>query len=239
MLDEGFSAPDLPPRLVQKIHRARAMVHLHRRDEKATFAALDEAAKLEVDDVQRIALGIDRARALADFGHGLEALATVEGLGTIEHPTLRIWQALVGAQILVDVGRADEGLRDLNAALDGLTRPLPETGAVLVGLLPCTAWEAARLATQGLWDLWPEEPAPAEPWLRLLELAPGDLAIALEAAGKLVRAGHEAAAKTAWARAMALDEPLARRKAAADPDLERLAAEFDAAALKSEDGEGR
>lgn len=221
LLDEKFSAPDLPPKVKGRALRWRALALRKRPDHEGAEAALVAAKALDVPAEEHLALGLEWAVARIEAGQvetAHEVLPTAAEVAP--YPALQLLRALLFAQLQEQVGRQDAGAAELEAQLGSLKAPLVEDVLVYVGGREWSALQVATVATEYL-AARPGAPV-AELWRRLARLAPRDLDAQVACARGFLAAGLEAEARSAWDRVQALDPRLAAALAAKEPELGAL-----------------
>jgi hypothetical protein len=222
LLQQRFSAPDLPVTMRGRALRWRALALRKRGDRAGVEAALAEADALDLPPGERTALALERAEARLEDGDAAGAFAALPPPGPDPADPLSLLRELLLAQVRIARGEeASDVARDLRARLEALPTPLPEGPASYVGGRP---WSPAEVATV-LVEVLARVPGgtDAGPWRQLARLAPGDVQAQLSAARGLATQGLGEEARGALARARALDPALAAAEAAKDPVLRALA----------------
>lgn len=220
VLDEGFSAPDLPPRVRAHALRWRAMALRRKQDHQGVEAALQEAAGIAVSRQERAALQLEWAEARLEGGDAEGALDVLPNQRDTAGRPMGLLQVRLWAQARAHLGHPEESRRAPREALEPLTRPLPDRPTDFVGGRPWTRAQAATVLTEYLVQV--DEESATWAWRRLMALAPDDFDAQVAAARGLAVLSRREDALRAWHRAQALDPDQAAALAASDPALAAL-----------------
>ncbi len=206
MLDEEYAPASLPPSLHPLRSRIAALALLSGGRAEDAVSALVEGT-LDDDPVRRAAATIELAQTLTRLGRATEALDRLAGLTEVASPERHVLATLRARAVAFADEKGGAPATDVVAAsvavLDALPRPLPIGPDVFFEGHDWTAPEAALVLVQGIVEREPERAASA--WPRLLELVPGDVRIAVEAAAGLGAEGLDEPARAALERARNLN----------------------------------
>jgi tetratricopeptide (TPR) repeat protein len=233
---EGPYAEEALPRSLHALrHRMRALALRSAERHEESLVASAQAVALAPDATERVAAEIEWAHTLQMAGRPGEAR---ERLAALPAPppggaTLALLIGLADAGAREALGEGAEAVEDLRELLVALPAPLPDGPEIEIEGHAWTPGEAAFLlvrfvakaarATSDGPAAGAEAVAPL--WRRLLDLRPGDVRIAVEAAGGLLRAGDREAA------ARALDGARRRDRTLTATYLRALAVDDDGRAL--------